>query len=115
MSNSSDLINKPLVGVLALLCLGIALGTWIFSPDQQGVYAAFTRVGAVLAALWMALPKPGEQVRWAKLSPYIVAAAVLMVLTKKLIILAVPLLMVLGFLELMLRPRPKRRPDSRSA
>jgi hypothetical protein len=114
MSASPDRINKPLVGILAGVCLVVALGTWILYPEQQAVYAALLRVGAVMFALWLALPKPGEEVRWAKLSRYIVGAVILMVLTKKMILVAIPLFAAAGVLELMLRPRPKQRPGSRS-
>jgi len=113
MSTSSEGINKPLVGILAIVCLATAGILAIVDPEKQAAIAAFLRVGAVMAALWFALPKPGEEVRWARFAPILLVAVVAIVLTRKMILVLLPAVIVAGIVLTLLRPKSKRRPRSR--
>ena len=110
MSERPAGINKPLVAVLAVICLATGGTMAIFTPDQPAVVGAFLRVGAVMAALYFALPRPGEQVRLAKFAPMIVVVVVLIALTRRMFLAILPLIIVLAVLGILLRPKPKKRP-----
>lgn len=107
-------VNRKLVGLCAALCLGGAGFLWYrWSPGGTGriaaeqgtaLLAALTRVGLVLAALWIALPPTGQ----VDISPRVLvvgfAALVGVALRPKFFI---PLLLALAVLAFLLRPRKK--------
>lgn len=108
--NTPEPINKPLVGIIGLVCLISAGVCWVFFPDQSSALSACVRVGVVMTALYFALPKPGEQVRWGRLIPVIAGSIVVIALAKKMILVILPMLIILGILLALLRPRAKQRP-----
>ncbi len=63
-----------------------------------------------MTALFVALPKAGEHVRWERMVPIIAGSIVLIALGKKMIIVILPLLVLIGILLALFRPRPKPRP-----
>lgn len=108
-------VNRPLVGILAVVCLGAAVAIGVAFPDDntwnlwQG---GFMRVGLLLSAFWLALPTRNREAAWANLSPstFIAVLIVLMALVRFPLRIMVPLLAVLIVIGLLLRPRDKKRP-----
>jgi hypothetical protein len=103
-------MHRPTVGVLAILLL-LAGGVMYFAGYDEGsallLQAAFLRVGAVLAVLWVAHPELSRMRPWMVI--LFVAALVGVVFVRRLL---VPLLIV-ALLIAVLRPRNKtgRRGD----
>ncbi len=50
-------LHRPTVGLVALLLLGCAAVLLVLRPEEKMWIGACLRVGAVMAALWLALPK----------------------------------------------------------
>ncbi len=109
MSNPEP-INKPLVGIIGLVCLISSAICFAFFPEQTSAQSATLRVGVVMSALFLALPKSGEHVRWERLTPIFIGVVLLVVFAKRMILVILPLLAVIGILQTFLRPRPKERP-----
>ena len=118
MSGEKITINRTLVGVLALVCLGTALAIWIGVPAGQNTWmwvGAFTRVGVVMSAFWLALPSRHREAAWANVSPLTFAGIVVAVIAlASRPRVALPILAVVAVLWFVLRPRPKQRPSNRS-
>lgn len=108
--NKPEPINKPLVGIIGLVCLISSAICYVFFYEQTSARSAFLRIGIVMTALFLALPKAGETVRWERLVPIIVGSVVLITLTKRMILVALPVIIVVGVLLSILRPRSKPRP-----
>ncbi len=98
-------MHRPTVGVLAILLL-LAGGVMYFAGYDEGnallLQAAFLRVGAVLATIWVAHPELSRMRPWMVI--LFVAALVGVVFVRRLL---VPLLLV-ALLIAILRPRTKR-------
>jgi hypothetical protein len=109
MSNPEP-INKPLVGIIGLVCLVAAGVCFIWYREQTSALSAFLRIGVVMTALFLALPKAGQNVRWERLVPIIAGSIILITLSKRMILVALPAILVVGILLSILRPRPKQRP-----
>ncbi len=96
-------MHRPTVGVLAIALLA-AGGTMYLGSYEEGnaglLQAAFLRVGAMLAMLWLALPELRRMRPW--MAIVLVSALVGIVFVRRLIL---PLLL-LGVLVAILRPRP---------
>lgn len=103
-------INKPLVGVIGLVCLCASAVCFIWFPDQTSAQSATLRIGVVMTALFLALPKSGEHVRWERLAPIIVGSVVLIALTKRMILIILPMIIIIGILMTLFRPKTKPRP-----
>jgi len=77
MNHEKSPVNRTVVGLVTLVCLGTALAIWWFAPqdnnqdDKKWVFlqAAFVRVGCVMAAFWLALPTRSRKAAWANVSP----------------------------------------------
>lgn len=111
--NSSPLaIRKLIVGVLALICLTTAVGLWLFSPDagKNPLTSITTRLGIILAALWLALPNQGENLAWGKVLPVGLVIIVACVRGGKILMYVIPIALVVGIIATFIRPGPKRRP-----
>ena len=119
MTDGKVSLNRPLVGIIALACLGTSAGLWISGSATGetsavmggGAAAAFLRVGLLMAALWLALPPKGQEAPWAKVTPGTLIGlllAIFVVIRMKWMI--IPLLAVFGIVALIVRPRPKYRP-----
>jgi hypothetical protein len=112
-------VNRQLVGVLALVCVGIAgvfLVTGAEGPSElwQG---AFFRVGIVLAAFWLALPSRTREAAWARISLWnlvgVLAVILLVARARVPLKLLVPGALVFALALTLLRPRRKSRPAHR--
>ncbi|HUG93306.1 MAG TPA: hypothetical protein VML55_20870 [Planctomycetaceae bacterium] len=120
-------VSRPLVGIITLALLGTWAGVWILhaagalDADQQPLkmwWAGCGRVGLVMFALWLALPGGGRPAAWANLSKPMLAVflliAVVVAVRPVRLAIFLPLLVLLAGASLLLRPRLKRRPDSRA-
>lgn len=109
----STSVNKNSVGIAAIACLATAGGFLLFAPEREGALAAFWRVGLVMSALWLALPRKGEKFAWSSALPMIIGAVVLIGVGKngKVLIALLPLVIVAVVLGLLIRPKPKRRTE----
>lgn len=98
------------VGLCALLCLLMAAGLWLFTgnPEANQFLSALTRVGIVLAALWLALPEARQSIVWQKAGPILLAAAIVVAVMPKLVRYALPAAVVLSIAAILVRPKPKR-------
>ena len=120
MSDGKITINRTLVGVLAIGCLTAAAAIWIFAPTTEGEdnwdmwKGAFTRVGLLMSAFWLALPTSGREAAWANVTPMTfigILLAIAGIAARPKVV--VPVLIVLTVLGFVLRPRPKKRPQNR--
>jgi hypothetical protein len=104
-------LNKPLVGVLAIVCLASALGVHELAPRQEAIFAALWRVSLMLSALWLALPKSGEPVTLGRAGPVLIAAVLAIVVLgrgARALFTLLPLAIGLGIAAFVLRPKSKR-------
>lgn len=123
MDETRITISRVMVGVCAALCLSGAVVLWIVFPEANAedeadqkwtmLKAACTRIGLVMGALWLALPRDGRQV---EVSPKAFLAGFLafvgVVLRPKVVL---PLLAVLAVIAVLLRPREKNRTSEKLA
>jgi hypothetical protein len=103
--------KRNLIGLVALVCLATAAGLWVFSanPVQNQFLAAVSRVGIVLAALWLALPARGEKLALGRAGPILVVAAIFVALSGRRLLYLLPAAIVVGLALAFLRPRSRRR------
>ena len=118
MNDSPMAIKKLLVGMIALGCLLTAAGLWVFTsdPGKNPVTSVTMRLGIMLGALWLALPKQGEHLAWEKCLPATVAVIVVLSFVRgswRVLIYAIPAAIVVGIAAVFLRPKSKRRPPPR--
>jgi hypothetical protein len=121
MDNSDAAMRRLLVGLVAVGLLTAAFLLWILpgvSTSQATVMwrGACGRVGAVMAALWLALPTGTRTSAWANLNPRSVAAVMIVGLAirfpLRFLLPAAVVLMIAGaFLRPTPRPRPPREID----
>jgi hypothetical protein len=103
-------VNRTLVGLIALACLGAAATIGIVDTWENLWCAAFVRVGLLMGAFWLALPSRHRQAAWANVSPYTIVAALAAVFVVARWRSALPIVIVVGILAVVLRPRERRRP-----
>ncbi|RMG37355.1 MAG: hypothetical protein D6725_08985 [Planctomycetota bacterium] len=123
MSDQNVTVNRTLVGVLALACLGGAAALAFSGHGGQSVrlwQAGLIRVGLVLAALWIALPTKDRPAAWANISKrtLVVALIGLLALLRLPLRIVLPIVFGAALCGWLLRPRPRRRhapPSARSA
>lgn len=111
MSDQRVPVNRHLVGMIALGCLGAALAIGIVDTWENMWCAAFVRVGVLMGAFWLALPSKHREAAWANLSPYTVVAALVAVFVVARWKSALPIVIVIAVISLMLRPRGRGRPQ----
>jgi hypothetical protein len=117
MADGNVTLNRPLVGVIAIVCLcayaGLLLTGGDDSPENRNQMwaGAFGRVGLLMGALWFALPPKGKEAAWATVSPYTFLGLLLAVwgiaARPK---IAIPLLLALAIAAYFVKPRNKYRP-----
>lgn len=106
-------INRSLVGWLALVFLVGAVIAFITEENETANLAQgiCTRVGVVLGALWLALPKDGTLGKWAEVS---IAKLVIIILVFVAVVRAprryLPILLAIAAAGRFLRPPDKVRP-----
>lgn len=105
-------INRRLVGWLALAFLAGAVISFTTEGESVNLWQGIcTRVGTLLGALWLALPKDGSLGRWAEMS-----LLKLLVIVVGLIVVVrapqryVPILLAIAAAGRFLRPPEKTRP-----
>ena len=118
MSGEKITVDRSLVGILALACLGAAFVLWLVNPeshDGQLWLAGFVRVGIVMCAFWFALPSSDRKAAWVNVSPAaffgILLAVIATVRLRARVV--IPIFIVLAVAGFLLRPREKQRPTTR--
>lgn len=106
-------VNRPLVGILAVICLG-AGGILLIQASTSALGGTLLRVGVLLGALWLALPFRKSSPGSARVSPFVligVLAAMLFLVRRPAAL--IPSLLLLAVLWLLLRPwhRPGVKPS----
>lgn len=107
-------VRKLIVGLVALACLATAGSLWAFTADAgtNPVTAVTTKLGLMLAALWLALPSRGESLAWQRILPPVVAGLAVLALigrNVRILVFALPAALIAGIALAFLRPRTKRR------
>jgi hypothetical protein len=103
-------VNRTLVGLIALTCLAGAATIGVVDTWENLWCAAFVRVGLLMGAFWVALPSSRREAAWANLSPYTILVALVAVFIVARWRSALPVVIAVGVLALVLRPRQRRRP-----
>jgi hypothetical protein len=127
MSDSSrrkHAISRLKVGIIALVLLMIwgvmGLLQWtgtLDSGDSQVRvwWAGFGRVGLLMIALWVALPSKDRPAAWANISkPMLIVVLLVAVMVAIRPWIGIPLLALMAVVGFFLRPRTRRRPESRA-
>lgn len=110
-------MRRVILGILAAVFLAAgAVGLWKFGTDDSGASAAASvavRAGALLGALWLALPQLESLFR--RFPPWMLGTlagcALMVVVRPRLLIYVLPLigiLLVLRFFGWLLQPLPTR-------
>jgi len=119
MSKDKIPVNRKLVGILALVCLGSAAVLFLGFRDQaswQLWQAAFTRVGIVMSAFWLAMPSRHREAAWANLSPTtLIGLFVTIIAAGRFPKVVIPVAIVVAIIGFFLKPRSKARPGSRAS
>ncbi len=112
-------INRVSIGCIAIGCWLLAGLIWWAGWESQGALwqGALSRVGVVMAAFWIAMPTRTREAAWARVSwKWVLGGLVaLIVIGRSRVPLRflIPALIVTAVVVLILRPRPKHRPQSR--
>jgi hypothetical protein len=108
--------SRPLVGFVSLGFLAGAVFMWWWDPAGQwaeGAFGTMIRVGVLIGCLWLALPGRFGSRAGTKISPslfVIVIAAVAVVCWRpRLVLMVIPLLGVISFVAVVLKPRSTQR------
>ena len=117
MTENRVQINRTLVGILALICLITAAVIFFVRGHEESWQmwqAAFTRVGLVMSAIWIALPTRDRPAAWANVSGSTFIGILLVVLAAALprFRILLPILIVAGIVTVLFRPREKKRPQA---
>lgn len=112
-SPSHQRVNLWLVGILALASLAAGIIMALNGQTENIWCASFIRLGLLLSAFWIAMPRRGRAAAWANISPFWVAGAigVLLVLIRRPIVLvpvAIALFVLAVVVPLFTTPRPRR-------
>lgn len=108
--------SRLLVGIMALGFLAGAAVVWWVDPEGQwakGAIGGMVRLGVVIGCLWLALPGRFGSVVGTKITMklfFVVFAAVAVICWRpRLVLLVIPLLGVIGFIAVVLKPRTTQR------
>ncbi len=107
-------VNRPLVGVIALVCVVTSV-VLEFLPDANEMWVAgFRRAGVMTGAIWLALPTKNRAAAWANVSPWtlfgVVGGIVAVAARPRVLIFFVPILIALAILGKVLKGRGADRP-----
>lgn len=106
---NSELVKKrKTVGVIAVVCLGIAVVAGLNGELQSAWYSACLRVGLVMGALWLALPTRKRPAAWAHLSKWWLMGIAVTAIVLPRIRGIWPVLLVGFMIGWLLRPRRRR-------
>jgi hypothetical protein len=104
--------RRKWVGLVAAACLLGAggLSLWVETPLGNPTVGVLVRIGVVLGALWLALPRRGEHFVWSKALYPGIAIIIAFAILRRAAWWLVPLAGVVGLLLVILRPKqPGRR------
>ena len=108
-------VNRPLVGVISLLCLVAAAVLWQLADSNEMWVAGFMRAGLMTGAVWLALPTKNREAAWANVSPWtlfgVVGGIIAAAARPKALLFLAPLLISLAIVGYFLRGRSAKRPD----
>jgi hypothetical protein len=97
-----------------MVCLISAAALFFLAASEESAkmwQAAFTRVGLLMLAFWLALPPRGQSAEWAKVSwPALATALLAIFVVARFRWTVVPVLIFMAIIGVVLRPREKRRP-----
>ncbi|MBI3860525.1 MAG: hypothetical protein HY290_01370 [Planctomycetia bacterium] len=115
MNGSPLAVRKLIVGLISLGCLLTAAGMWFLvdDPITNPAVSISTRLGLMLGALWLALPRDGENIAWQKVLPAIVAVIAVLAFFRvnwRILLFLLPIAIVVAVVATLIRPRSKRRP-----
>ncbi len=93
--------RRGLIGVLAICSLCLAGLTFWQMPDRTGAVGAFTRVGVLLFAFWLAVPLLLQHPKIIRFFPwYILVGLVLLVVMIRYVLYLIPAFLVLALLSM---------------
>ncbi len=102
-------VNRTMVGLITLGCLGSAVWLHLFQPNATIWEAGFIRIGLLMGAIWLALPTKTRKAAWAGISlPMMVSIALAIAAS----FTRIPNLIILGVwcawwvLQFVLKPLP---------
>ncbi len=108
--------SRPLVGFMSLAFLAGAAVVWWVDPDghwAEGAIGTMIRVGVVVGCFWFALPGRFGSAVGTKITPKlfvtIFIAVAVVCWRPRLVLLVIPLLGVIGFIAVVLKPRTTQR------
>lgn len=120
-SDSSKIaVNRPLVGIISLVCLLTAIVLWLENPndDYRRMWVAgFVRAGLMTGAVWLALPTKNREAAWANVSPLtligFIGGIVAVAARPRVLLVFIPVLIGLAAIGHLLKPRGPggKRPD----
>ena len=114
MAGGKITINRTLVGIIALLCLGSSIALLITQPEEELWSGGFMRVGLLMGAFWLALPTGSRAAAWEGVSPATLVGGLLALFAIVRFPKAmIPLLIMVAVMGFFLRPRGKKRPRNR--
>lgn len=107
-------INRPLVGLISLVCLGLWIFLYMRDPNAEGDLliwqGGFMRSGLLMGAFWFALPSKNRDAAWANVSPWTLVGMIGALITFARFPKAGAMLLLGGaVLGWVLRPRKGRR------
>lgn len=107
------LVNRTLVGILAVVCVVGGLSVVFADSFQNPWGGSLIRVGVVLVVLWAALPTSTRAAAWSGMSPWVTVISVLLaIFAARRPLIFFPLAGVVMMIGLLARPR--RRPTTRA-
>jgi hypothetical protein len=116
MSDENQGPSRPLVGIVSLGFLAGAVVMWWWDPSGQwaeGAFGTMIRVGVVIGCLWLALPGRFGSRAGTKISPglfvIVIASVAVICWRPRLVLLVIPLLGVISFVAVVLKPRTTQR------
>ncbi len=115
MTEPSGGPNRTLVGLVAIAFLVGALGVWWWDPSghwAEGAIGGLVRIGVVIGCLWLALPGRFGSAPGTKISMKLFLGVMLVVAVicwrPRAVLIIIPLLGVIGFIAVVLKPRATR-------
>jgi hypothetical protein len=111
-------ITRLKVGIIAIICLTLALIVFLVSGKTNLWMPGLLRVGVLCSAVCLALPGKNQKAAWANVSPTIAWGLLigLIILTRvrlKFFIILIPLGIAALILGTLFKPKEKQRPQNR--
>ena len=118
MPDAAPPVNRAFVGILSIACVVIGALLAVLGPSNDNQVqmwsGSFIRVGVLMGAFWIALPRRGRAAAWANLSPWwMVGVTVVMLFVVRQPRILLPMIVAIVILLAFL-PKPRSTPRSRS-